>query len=172
MGVLAAVWGIVGVLGILGFAVWRLTPFALGAFDYGFGVIEWVAFVVWMIFMIYSEGVRGFHQAFAPRVVARAQALARDPRPLNAILAPFFCFGFFHATRKRMIVSWVVTCAIVCLVLLVRLLEQPWRGIVDSGVVSGLVLGMGSILYYGVRLVSGRVHDYPPDLPVAKDSIR
>jgi len=165
MGYVAAVWGVAEVLGILSFAVYRLTPIALASFDYGFGWVEWVFFAVWMFFMVYSEGVRGFHRAFSPRVIARARALSRDPQPLNAVLAPFFCFGFFHATRKRMIVSWAVAAGIVCLVLLVRLLPQPWRGIVDCGVVAGILLGMVSILYFAFRWMVGRPFDYPPDLP-------
>ncbi len=172
MAYLAAGWGLAGVLGILGFAVYRLTPNALASFEYGFGAVEWGVFVVWMIFMVYSEGIRGFHQAFSPRVVSRARALSRNPQPWHVALAPFFCFGFFHATRKRMIVSWSVAGGIVCLVLLVRLLHQPWRGIVDCGVVAGILVGMVSILYFAGRWLAGRPFDFPPDLPPTKESAR
>jgi hypothetical protein len=41
---------------------------------------------------------------------------------------------------------------IVCFVLLVRMLPQPWRGLVDAGVVAGLIFGVGSIFYYLLQL--------------------
>ena len=37
------------------------------------------------------------------------------------------------------------------LVMLVHMLEQPWRGIVDAGVVTGLMLGVTSIIYYLIQ---------------------
>ncbi|MFP4352622.1 MAG: hypothetical protein ACLFSZ_07570 [Puniceicoccaceae bacterium] len=164
----SAAWGILGVLGILGFAVWRLFPLAVGAFAAApFGVLEWVVFAGWLLFMTFAEGVKGFHRGFSPRVVARARALLERPRFWPCLLAPFYCFGFFHATRKRMIVSWSVAGGVLGLVLLVRLLPQPWRGIIDAGVVAGLGVGMGSILYYSARWLAARPVDYPADLPEA-----
>ena len=54
---------------------------------------------------------------------------------------------------------------IISFVLLVRLLPQPWRGIVDVGVVAGLVVGVLSIFYYVLQLrQSGAA-----SLPVATD---
>jgi|AntAceMinimDraft_17_1070374.scaffolds.fasta_scaffold27472_2 hypothetical protein len=164
--VIAAAWGILGVLTILGFAVYRLAPIALAAFESGpFGWVEWVVFGLWMVFMVYAEGVKGFHRAFSPRVVSRARALMSHPHPAACILAPFFCFGFFYATRKRMIVSWSLALGIVALILLVRLLNQPWRGIIDFGVVAGLAIGMLSILYHTALWIAGHPKEYPADLP-------
>jgi len=166
MRVFAAGWGIFGVLLILGWAVARIAPHAWEAFDeHSFSALEWSVFAVWMVFMIYAEGFKGFHCAFAPRVVARARTLISAPTPASCLLAPLFCFGFFRATRKRMIVSWSVAGGIVLLILGVRLLNQPWRGIIDSGVVAGLSIGAVSILYFTLRWVAGFPGNYPPDLP-------
>ena len=121
--------------------------------------------------MAYAEGYKGFHLNFAPRVVARADWLRHNRRPWLSLLAPLFCMGYFHATRRRMITSFAVTTGIVCLVLLVRLLPQPWRGIVDMGVVTGLALGMGSIVFFAAQaLFGGSRFDYPADLPQAEAS--
>ena len=46
--------------------------------------------------------------------------------------------SYFYATRKRKISSLGLTGLIVCFVILVRLLSQPWRGILDAGVVTGI----------------------------------
>ena len=53
---------------------------------------------------------------------------------------------------------------IVTLVLLVRLAPQPWRGIIDAGVVLGLGIGSASILYFVVRALRDGP-PAPPDLP-------
>jgi hypothetical protein len=65
--------------------------------------------------------------------------------------------GLFHATRRRLFVSWGVLLGVTALIVLVRLLDQPWRGIVDAGVVVGLSWGTLSLLtVVGRAVVSGR----------------
>lgn len=110
--------------------------------------IHWLALAFSVIYMAYAEGYKGFHLGFAPRVVVRARYLADNPRPLHVLLAPLFCMGYIYATRKRQILSIALTAMIVCFVLIARSMPQPWRGIVDAGVVVGLTLGVASIAYF------------------------
>jgi hypothetical protein len=98
--------------------------------------------------MAYAEGYKGFHLGFAPRVIVRARYLADNPRPLHVLLAPLFCMGYIYATRKRQIISFALTTMIICFVLIARSIPQPWRGILDAGVVVGLSLGVLSIAYF------------------------
>jgi len=154
-------WGVVGVIAILGNAIYRLTPIALAAHDVALTTIHWVVLAVWVVFMGYSEGYRAFHKAFSPRVVARAQYLAAHPRPFHIAIAPLYCMGLVHATKKRLIVSWCVTLGIIGLVLLVRQLDQPWRGIIDGGVVLGLSVGVLSIVYFALAKQPGVAPDVP-----------
>jgi len=165
-GTAIAAWGIVGVLAILAQACVRLAPLAIEPIlDGAFAWWHWLLWVAWVGQMIYSEGYRGFHRAFSPRVVARALHLGRHPHPVRVLLAPLFCMGFFHATRKRMIVAWVMIAAIAVLIILVRMLDQPWRGLVDAGVVVGLAVGGASIVYHAVRGFAGHPMPVPPDVP-------
>lgn len=133
---------------LLLFAVVRLGPMALELSALELQQIHWFALAVSILYMAYAEGYKGFYLAFAPRVIARATYLQANPRPLHVLLAPVFCMGYIYATRKRKLLSFGLTGMIVCFVLLVRLLPQPWRGIVDAGVVTGLILGIASILYF------------------------
>ena len=110
--------------------------------------VHWLALVFSVIYMAYAEGYKGFYLGFAPRVVVRARYLADNPRPLHVLLAPLFCMGYIYATRKRQILSFALTTMIICFVLIARSMPQPWRGIVDAGVVVGLVLGVLSIAYF------------------------
>lgn len=161
-----AAWGTLGVLGLLAQALWRLTPRALEPFaDGSLGPGTTALYFGWVAFNVWAEGWRGFHQRFSPRVVARAFHLGRAPRAHFVVLAPLFCMSFFHATRRGVVVAWAMTTAIVALVLIVRTFPQPWRGIVDGGVVIGLALGSLSIVYFFARAAAG--HDPPggADLP-------
>ena len=66
--------------------------------------------------------------------------------------------GLFHATKKRMIVSWSVSLGVAGIVAAVKKLPYPYRNIVDAGVVVGLTWGCISILAHYVKaLVTGRV---------------
>lgn len=158
-------WGLLGVTAILGNAVRRVVPVVDDALQM---TLTWpqIAFGIgWLAFMAYSEGYRGFQQRFAPRVVARAWYLADHPRPLHVLLAPFFCIGYFHGSRRRMITSWALTVGITAIVLVVRQFPQPWRGIVDAGVVLGLTWGLVAVLVWAAKAVRDGGIDVDPQLP-------
>ena len=142
------VWGIGGVLLLLIFAIFRLAPMALELENSSMSMVHWLTLAFSVIYMAYAEGYKGFHLGFAPRVVVRARYLANNPRPLHLLLAPLFCMGYIHATRRRQIVSFALTTMIICFVLIARSMPQPWRGILDAGVVVGLSLGVLSIGYF------------------------
>ena len=165
MGIIGALWGITGISLLLGSAIYRLTPVALSILQLNLIWYHWVTLVLVIVFMAHSEGYKGFQKGFSPRVAARARYLVAQPRLLHALLAPLFCMGYFHATKKRKITSISVTIGIILLILGVRLLPQPWRGIIDAGVVVGLVWGLISILIFSIMAWVSVRFDYSPDLP-------
>ena len=130
-----------------------------------FGWGHWIALAVSLVFMGYAEGYKGFHLKFSPRVAARALYLTRNPSLVRVLFAPFFCMGFFHATRKRKIVSYCLTAMIIGLIVLVRTLDQPWRGIVDAGVLLGLGWGLVSIWLFTFQAFFGKGFDVSPETP-------
>lgn len=159
LGLVIASWGVIGVLAILAQALHRLIPLALEPIASAkMTPGHWALYVGWSVANAYAEGYRGFQRAFVPRVVARAAFLAQNPRPLHVALAPIFCMAMFHARRKNLIMSWGLLVGIVIIVALVRLLPQPWRGIVDAGVVVGLGWGALALLVAFARcIVTGEV---------------
>ncbi|MEW5746072.1 MAG: hypothetical protein AB1805_11630 [Nitrospirota bacterium] len=165
VGALGAFWGVAGVALLLGSAMYRLGAVALTAFAHELSPSHWASLLLVILFMAYAEGYRGFQQRFAPRVAARARYLRQHPRALHLLLAPLFCMGFFHATRRRRLTSLSVTFTIVALILCVRLLPQPWRGIIDAGVVIGLAWGLFSLLFFAIRAFTAERFDYAPDVP-------
>lgn len=166
---LIATWGIAWVSLLLGRAVWRLTPVALEPWTEAMMTPsqQWL-YVGWLVANAYLEGYRGFQLRFSPRVVRRAVYLGKNPRPLWVVLALPFCMSLFHATRRQMVVSWVFIGALVVVIWWVRTLPQPWRGIIDGGVVLGLVWGIGVIWWLFARYLTGEEVPPPEDLPLEK----
>jgi hypothetical protein len=159
------VWGVGGILLLLTFAIVRLSGVALELENFELSIWHWFGMAAWFAYMVWAEGYKGFHRAFAPRVVVRASYLAANPRPLHVLLAPLFCMGYIHATPRRRLMSIALSGMIVSFVLAVRMLPQPWRGIIDVGVVAGLAVGVGSIIYYLLQLKQAGA----ASLPVAAD---
>lgn len=161
-------WGLVGIIILLMFAIFRLSLKVVEMSAYPLGLVHWFSLIVFAFYMSYAEGYKGFHRNFSPRVVARAGHLLEHPDPWLILLAPLFCMGYFHATRKRKITSYVLTSAILILVITVGMLPQPWRGIIDVGVVVGLLVGVASILFFWIQLsVRGISPAIPADIPSA-----
>ncbi len=161
-----AVWGTFGVLAILGQAIYRLTPLAIEPFEADMLTNAQIAIcAAWTLIALYFEGYKGFQKAFSPRVVARAFHLAENPRPLFVVLAPLYCMAMFHATRKRLIFTYVFYTMLIGVILIVHQLDQPWRGIIDAGVVAGLMYGAAAIVYFFFVALTGRPLPVPPDVP-------
>jgi hypothetical protein len=167
LGKLAAAWGVLGVVALLGQALVRLGPRALDAVRMDLDVVHWIVLVAWVAFMAHAEGWRGFHQRFSPRVVSRAATLLRPARAWHGIVAPLYCMSLVHASRRGLIVAWCVSLGIVGLITVVSTMTQPWRGIVDAGVVVGLGIGTASIVWHAVRAMAGTPPPVGPDLPEA-----
>ena len=165
IGLIGAVWGVLGLSLIFGSALYRLYPYAQELCGTSFAWHHWVALAASLIFMGYAEGYKGFHLKFSPRVAARALYLKQNPTLARILFAPLFCMGFFHATRKRKIVSYCLTLMIIGLIVLVRRLDQPWRGIVDAGVLLGLGWGLVSIWLFSIQAFFGKGFDVSPETP-------
>jgi MFS family permease len=170
MGILSSLWGIAGVMLLLGSAVYRLTPLAMDAFSHEMLWYHWAFFLVVLLFMAYAEGYRAFQQGFSPRVAARARYLRTHRNALHSLLAPLFCMGYFHAPKRRRVTSISVTAGIIVLIVLVRLLPQPWRGLVDAGVVVGLAWGIVSLLVFAIQALTMKEFKYSPEVPEEKKS--
>lgn len=161
-----AAWGVLGVTFLFLQALVRLAPLAQQPLiDGSLQPLTWLLYVGWVAFMAYTEGYRTFQLKYAPRVVARAVHLAKNPKPLFVALAPLYCMSLFHASRRRLLSSWSILIGIALLVILVRKLDQPWRGIVDGGVVVGLGWGVVALLVHFARALSGQNLCASPDLP-------
>ncbi|OGW40578.1 MAG: hypothetical protein A2010_01645 [Nitrospirae bacterium GWD2_57_9] len=164
-GMIAAGWGVAGVALLLGSAIYRLTPLAVEALTSELLWYHWLVLLVVLLFMAYVEGYQAFQQGFSPRVAARARYLIAHRNLLHALFAPLFCMAYFHAPRRRRITAISVTAGIVVLVMLVRYVPQPWRGIVDAGVIVGLAWGLISLLILTVQAFVSDRFDYSPEVP-------
>jgi hypothetical protein len=165
LGYAACTWGVLGLLASLVEAIVRLTPHALEPLHQGMSPGASAGYVSFVLLNGYAEGYRGFQRAFAPRVAARARLLFHGPTLARTLLAPLFLMALVEASRRRLIANWVLVLVIVVLVLVLRRTPQPYRGIVDAGVVAGLVWGTLATLYFLVQALRGRAPAVDPELP-------
>ena len=166
LGAIAALWAAVGWSAVLLFAIWRLAIIAMDALDYDWNWLHWTLAVGNLIFMAWSEGYKGFQLSFSPRTAARVHYLAHHPGLLSTLLAPAFAVGYFFAGRRTLLIAWLGTLAIIILILLVHRLPQPWRGIVDMGVVLGLTWGVVTYWVCLHRAFNNQLQGWSPDVPV------
>ena len=161
---LGAFWAILGVTLILGSAVLRVLPHAEDAFRSGLSPLEWVVLIIWSLFMLVGEGYRGFQKQFSPRVAARMWHLLNHGRPVDLVLAPLYCVGYFRATNRRVITSWTLTAAITLIIVIVHYFPQPWRGILDTGVVLGLLYGLVWVYVFTIQTLKNKAYLVDPEI--------
>ena len=165
MSIIGVIWGLSGIFGLLTFAIYRLSFISRDAFSYDFFWYHWLILVGNILFMAHSEGYRGFQLNFSPRVAARAKYLFDHPNLFHVLTAPFFCIGYYHIKRSKQIVIIALSCGIVILISVIRFLPQPWRGIIDIGVVVGLSWGVASLIIFCIMAFTSKRFNYPPEIP-------
>lgn len=168
IGLIGALWAVSGFTLLLLFAIIRLGTISLDSLNNDFQWYHWLALLFSAVFMAYSEGYKGFQLKFSPRFAARCYHLRTKPTVLHVVLAPLFCMSFFHTSRARKIVTYMLTFMILCFVQLADLLPQPWRGILDFGVVTGLIWGLLSLYYCLLRAFRSKSFEHSPELPQTK----
>ncbi len=164
MNFIAAIWGALGVSALLVIAIMRLAPRAQEAINSSLTTFQWIALVVFAIFMVVAEGYRGFQKKFSPRTAARVHYLFHNTTPLRFLLAPLFCMGYFHTNRKIKIIVTSLTLGIILLIAIVSFCPAPWRGIIDFGVVLGLSYGQLSFIYFLFVVFTKKDHGFSPEM--------
>jgi len=164
LGTFAAMWGYAGICLIFASAIYRLGPMALQLTTQTLHWYHWLALLFSVVFMGFAEGYKGFQKGFSPRVAARMRYLSNDVTPVRVLLAPLFCMGFFHSERRRKIVTFTLTIGILIIIQVVHHVPQPWRGIIDAGVVLGLLWGIVSLTLFTLKAFFGE-HDHSPEVP-------
>jgi len=162
---IVALWGILGISLSLMKSFPRLTPKITEAFNMEFSPMHWITFIGFTFFMLYFEGYKGFQLKYSPRTAARVKYLRDHPHWLRDIFAPIFCMGYFHANRKTKIKAYAVTFIVILMIIGISYVPQPWRGIMDVGVILGLSYGIVAFWVFSYRALTGKPFDYSPETP-------
>ena len=161
-------WAIIGVSALLMRAIIGLSQHAVNAIEAGLTAWQWTVLTLFALFMVVAEGYRGFQKKFSPRTAARVKYLRDHPSLLRIILAPFFSMGFFHANRKTKLTAYILTIGIICLVVAVTFFcPDPWRGIIDFGVVLGLTWGLISFWIFTIQALTNQNFSQSPETPAS-----
>lgn len=162
MAMFGVIWGVGGVLMLLGMAVIKLTPPSLEAFNFTLSWYHWLVLVLNTAIVLYFKGYRALHLALAPRIAARAVHLSQNPSLKRVLLAPFFCMGYFDIIKRKKIATYAMTVGMVALIMLVRTFPQPMRGVVDLAVTGGLAMGFLSLVLRTAQAFWIGSFDYSP----------
>lgn len=142
----AALWSLVGVCALFGFAIVRLGGRALNTLAAGLTPGQWVLAGASTVAFVYFEGVLALQRRWVPRLIERARELRRGSPPLHRVLAPLYAMSLIGASARHVRRAWTLLGSIVLAVLLVGLLDEPWRGIIDLAVAMALAWGVVSIV--------------------------
>ena len=153
---LIIIYSIGGVIAIFSSAIYRLYPHVREGFSFEFSTLNWIVLMAYLIVMIVGKGYFALHRGFVPRVINRSELLIENGNLFDKLLAPLYCMGFFKAPRKRMIISYVMISLIVSFIVSASKITQPWRGIIDLGVIIGLSLGIFSLLFLGLKKLNSK----------------
>jgi hypothetical protein len=148
---------------LLAYAILQLSGPAIAAFSQALFWYHWLALAGFAGFFLYVKGYRAFQRGLSRRVVARALGLRTEPGVLKVALAPLYCMGFFGAGLRRQVTMICLTLVMVGFILIFSRISQPWRGIIDFGLVVSFAWGFAITLLYALvpqwrRRAGGRTH--------------
>ena len=150
-GIIGSIWGFVGVSLILLHGITCVYPYVV---TLDFSKMFWyhyLSLIISIIFLGYAEGYKGFQLSFSPRVAQRLKLVFKNPSFVNVVLSPLFCMGFFGISKKRMKITYILTITIIFLIIIIERISEPWRGIIDTGVLVGLSWGLLSFWFFCLK---------------------
>ena len=153
---LAPSWAIVGFSGLMLWAIYRLALITVDALQMPMSVLAWALLIINTLFMAWSEGYRGFQQAYSPRFARRVVLLRTTESFPNMLLAPLFAMGFYGADPKRMRITYLIALLLVVVIIVFHQIPQPWRGVLDAGVVVGLSWGTLATWWHCYLALTGK----------------
>jgi len=147
IGKLAWAWGVGGFSVLVGVGLVRLGTQFLRAVEFAWSPLHVVVALVFVGFMAWTEGYRGFQLSYAPKFARRAEALRAHATALQALFGPVYCMGLAWAPARTLVANWALLAMIILLVIAFGFVPQPWRGILDGGVIVGLSWGLAATWY-------------------------
>ena len=150
-GFIGFIWGFIGVSLILLHGITCVYPYVV---TLDFSKMFWyhyLSLIISIIFLGYAEGYKGFQLSFSPRVAQRLKLVFKNPSFVNVVLSPLFCMGFFGISKKRMKITYILTITIIFLIIIIERISEPWRGIIDTGVLVGLSWGLLSFWFFCLK---------------------
>jgi hypothetical protein len=146
MGLLGSLWGLGGILAVIGYAVFRLGQRAARIPSYELTWYHWTGLVLIAVGLVYVKAYRAFYRRLAPWIADRAGQVRRHPNALRVLLAPFYCMGYFDVDVRTQLRMIFITLAMALLIMIVPFIPEPWRAILDLGIAVALGLGFAFIL--------------------------
>lgn len=142
----APAWAVIGVSALFATASYRLGERGVAVIRDGLGGWEWMALAGLTLVFVYGEGFLALDRKWVPGLMRRARELEDERSLVLRLLAPLYGLSLIGAPPAKLLPSWLGTLAIVGAILVIRVLPDPWRGIIDFAVAAALAWGLVAIL--------------------------
>ena len=152
LGVFAVAWAVVGFVVLIGRALLGMSTRIHDTLSTPLSGLQLAMFGGSTIIFGVAKGYYVFHERFCPRYAARIRALCQTPNNLpHTVLAPLFCLSLLGTDRRNLIRGYLLIAAIAAMVFSTRLMPNPWRGMILTGVAVALSWAAIEIIYRGAR---------------------
>ena len=153
LGIIGYIWGFLGISYMILHGLSCMIPYVI---ELDFRLFKWyhmISFFGVIIILGYSEGYKGFQKSFSPRTANRLYNIFLKPTFFRVFFSPFISMGFIESSKKLKYISYGLLLMIVMFILLIGKLNDPWRGIIDAGVIVGLSWGLVSFWVSCFRVI-------------------
>ncbi len=151
-GIAAGTWGILGFTVLVARALLGMSPEIGDMLATPLNAWHQIGLVVIVLVFGLGKGYFIFRQRFCPSYVSRIGELSLPPvKLLNAVLAPLYCLNLIGAERRQLVRGYAIVTGIILMIISVKIVPSPWRGMILTGVALALTWAALEIAYHGFK---------------------
>jgi len=151
-GIAAGVWGILGFSVLVGNALRGMSAEIEYILATPLTAWQTVGFVLIVLVFGLAKGYFIFRQRFCRSYASRIGELIRPPvKLLYAVLAPLYCLNMIGAERRQLVRGYALVAGIILMIISVKFVPFPWRGMILTGVAVALTWAALEIAYRGFK---------------------
>ncbi len=164
-GIAAGTWGIIGFAFLVARALLGMSPEIREMLATPLNAWHQIGLVVIVLVFGLAKGYFIFRRRFCRSYASRIGELSLPPvKLLYAVLAPLYCLNLIGAERRQLIRGYAIVTGIVLMIISVKFIPTPWRGMILMGVAAALTWAALEIAYQGFKelVLPGRIERPQP----------
>lgn len=152
LGIAAGAWGILGFTVLVARALLGMSPEIENMLATPLNAWQQIGLVVIVLVFGLVKGYFIFRQRFCRSYASRIGELSLQPvKLLYAVLAPLYCLNLIGAERRQLVRGYAIIAGIILMIVSVKFVPAPWRGMILTGVAVALTWAALEIAYQGFK---------------------